>query len=338
MRLREPTIAVALASAATAAWADAPRLPASAAWRVEGSPLEITAGAGFGGAVSSLRWRGREFLDASDHGRLLQGALAFGSEGECLNPTLAGASRDPAGVSTSRLLALRLDGRSLESATRMAFWHHGGEVCQTARGPKARAANADPLSDVVYRQRMTPNFEGRSGAVLDEITLVAAAAHAPATVEALTAYTPAAFSVLYALAPDAGRFVRDDDLRTGPAERTTPLILALPDGSAALGVVSLDAAPHHYEGRYLGAVNKWNVVYAPQGPFTAGAHAYRCVWAIGTLAQVEATLTAVTAHDAPRAAPPLTLLALGAAFAGVLAVWRRRRSRSGLSPLGVRRP
>ena len=52
------------------------------------------------GAIDSLTWRGREFIDSHDHGRQLQSASNCDVDGtpfnETFNPTEAGCERDTA--------------------------------------------------------------------------------------------------------------------------------------------------------------------------------------------------------------------------------------------------
>jgi hypothetical protein len=99
-----------------------------------GSEIVITTTDRLAGAIHSLRWKGKEFIDSSDHGRQLQSAASFdcAREGEfwaeCYNPTEAGSRRDGAGnTTTSELLMLKAAGSTLETRTRMAFWLAPGE-------------------------------------------------------------------------------------------------------------------------------------------------------------------------------------------------------------------
>jgi hypothetical protein len=103
-------------------------------WDVDGEPLVLRSNAGFAGAVSSLRFRGVEHLDAADHGRLLQGAISFDAHGECLNPTQAGSSSDKPGRSTSRLLSASLGPTGYRTITRMAYWLRPRQSCGAIRG------------------------------------------------------------------------------------------------------------------------------------------------------------------------------------------------------------
>ncbi|MFM9061891.1 MAG: hypothetical protein ACKOOI_02475, partial [Pirellula sp.] len=70
--------------------------------QVEGDPLTITTTSRLAGAVHSIRWKGKEFIDSADHGRQLQSACSFDAMSdepfwaERYNPTEAGSRRDGA--------------------------------------------------------------------------------------------------------------------------------------------------------------------------------------------------------------------------------------------------
>ena len=73
------------------------------------SEIRITTTSRLAGAIHSLTWNGREFIDSFDHGRQLQSACSFNLgqkefHAECFNPTEAGSRSDGrGGISTSRL-------------------------------------------------------------------------------------------------------------------------------------------------------------------------------------------------------------------------------------------
>ena len=74
------------------------------------------------GAIHSLTWNGREFINSVDHGRQLQSAsnLDGGTPitAETFNPTEAGSRDDGAGEkSSSRLLHWRIEANALETTT-----------------------------------------------------------------------------------------------------------------------------------------------------------------------------------------------------------------------------
>jgi hypothetical protein len=273
--------------------------PLEFAWTVGSDPVRVRSESWFAGAVSSIRFREVEFINADDHGRLLQGAISFGGLGECLNPTQAGASRDRRGRTTSQLLWAGTDGGAYATATRMAFWRRPGEWCRPHEKPGRYAENTTAASDVVYAQRFTPGYRGHANAVEAQITFTTASEQPEATVEALTAYTPPSFDTFHVFR--GGRLVRDDTVARSPGEQPDPVVLSIRDGSSALGFLSLTQQPAPGYGRFrFENTNKINLVYRPAGPYRAGRHVYRMVWIIGTRAEVETTLRALAAPPGGR--------------------------------------
>ena len=311
---------------------------AGATWRIRGEPLQLQAGRGFAGAISSIRFRGREFIDAADHGRELQGAIQFGA-GECLNPTLAGASRDPPGLSSSQLLSVSASPLSYSAATRMAFWARPGDPCNLAPHVRGVALNQDGVSDLVYSQEMTPGFEGHANAVLVRIDIHSPRGRPPASVEALTGYMPRAFDSFSLYDVRSGRFRPEPALAQASGERDSPLVLSTSDGRAAMGVVGLWASGEpRYAGYHGPDVGKWSLVYHEEKPFGAGEHRYACVWVIGARPEVEATLADIIDRSRARTDLQEALMAgaatLALALGGALLVLReRRRRRRPLVPL-----
>src|SRR5271165_5163676 len=90
----------------------------------DASPVQICAYVRFSGAIGSLKWKGIEFINHSDHGRELQTAVAYDGLGEAENPTEAGAGSDRGDpMSSSLLLGMKaVGGSSLVTTTRMAYW------------------------------------------------------------------------------------------------------------------------------------------------------------------------------------------------------------------------
>jgi hypothetical protein len=96
---------------------------------VDGDPVTLRVSARFGGAVDSLRWRGREFLNIYDHGRQISYAWHLDDHGECLNPTEPGSAADGfAQSSTTEVLAICSDGPNrLSTRVLPAYWLGPGE-------------------------------------------------------------------------------------------------------------------------------------------------------------------------------------------------------------------
>lgn len=96
------------------------------------SDIVITTTQRLAGAIHSLKWNGKEFIDSHDHGRQLQSAANFdlGKKfiPEVFNPTEAGSRADATGNrSSSKLLHLAAKGNELLTTIQMAFWLKPGE-------------------------------------------------------------------------------------------------------------------------------------------------------------------------------------------------------------------
>jgi hypothetical protein len=189
------------------------------------------------GAIDSLTWDGKEFIDSADHGRQLQSAsnLDAGSpiSDETFNPTEAGSRADGAGPkSSSVLLSLRAEGALLETRTKMAFWLKPGE-----KSGRNAAKNTTVVSEHVLSKKVAIGYRGLPHVIeyVTTFTIPAGERHAQATFEALTGYMPAEFSRFLAYDPSTRQAAALGD---GPGEQPLPVILSTPSGGHAMGVFS----------------------------------------------------------------------------------------------------
>lgn len=264
-----------------------------------GSEIVITTTSRLAGAIHSLTWNGREFIDSLDHGRQLQSASNLDVDGslqnEAFNPTEAGAERDMDGpTSTSRLLWLSAAGRDLQTVTRMAFWLRPG---QSSGGHPAR--NTTALSNHLLQKHVRIGAPGLDHAIRYEVafTLPAGERHTRATFELVTGYMPAAFRSFHALQAD-GKLAA---LADGPGEQASPVVVSTADGGHAMGVWTAEVArttkkPATY-GRFWfedARVSKWNCVLRetaePDGLLPPGVYRYLIWVAVGTREHVREAL------------------------------------------------
>src|SRR5213592_332894 len=85
---------------------------------VFGFPLSVGTSNQFAGAVSSIKWGGKEYINNFDHGRQLQVNSQFFLRFCCYNPYEAGSFEDARGAtSTSKLLSITAGGNRLETMT-----------------------------------------------------------------------------------------------------------------------------------------------------------------------------------------------------------------------------
>ena len=264
-----------------------------------GSEIVITTTARLAGAIDSLIWNGREFINDHDHGRELQSACTFDhipltGNGEPYNPTEAGSRDDHLGTNTtSRLLELCAAGNHLRTKTRMAFWLAPGE-----RSKGLLARNTKLLSDFVLTKDVTIGF-GRWPQALDyrvTFTMPSGEQHASAQFEALTGYLPPEFNRFWEFDPQSGAL----NLLPGRHRYLkNPVVLATTDGKFAMGIFAVPQKPGVMTGPNYGYFNfveakvvKWNCVFniSGQQKVKTGDYSFRMLVPVGTLAQVEAML------------------------------------------------
>src|SRR3954471_13524323 len=89
---------------------------------VSASDISVSTSSKFAGAVSSIKWKGKEYINNWDHGRQLQTNMQFFERYCCYNPYEAGSFEDArSSTSTSKLLSLSASGNRLETTTQMAW-------------------------------------------------------------------------------------------------------------------------------------------------------------------------------------------------------------------------
>jgi hypothetical protein len=262
------------------------------------SEIVITTTRRLAGAIHSLTWDGREFINSTDHGRQLQSACSFDNtptaNAETFNPTEAGSRRDHIGpTSTSRVLELSAEGDRLRTRTQMAFWLAPGE-----RSDGQLARNTNPLSDYVLTKDVRIG-NGRWPQALDyrvTFTVPTNAQHTFAQFEALTGYLPPEFDTFWQFNPQTQKL---QPLPDGPGEINHPVVLATADGRHAMGIFAPPQAQPSTTGPTYGRwrfkaerVVKWNCVFRVRKAegLPTGDYSYRMLVPLGTRDDVEAML------------------------------------------------
>ena len=231
------------------------------------SEVVITTTSRLAGAIHSLTWNGQEFIDSADHGRQLQSASSFSSDGkhwaEAFNPTEAGSRDDGAGpTSTSRLLHSIATEHSFQTTTQMAFWLAPG---QKSEGHPA--INTTKLSNHLLTKRVQIGLPDLPHVIRYDVTFTVPISerHTFAQFEALTGYMPVAFRSFWTFRPETGELQPIDD---GPGEQPFPIVLSTESGSHAMGIYSPDQPSRGFENAGYGRwrfvrerVVKWNSVF-----------------------------------------------------------------------------
>lgn len=278
----------------------APPLLGDAVLRAEagGSTIVLTTTSRLAGAIHSLTWGGKEFIDSFDHGRQLQSAANFDCGkrllAETFNPTEAGSRADGTGPRTSsRLLALEAKGTELSTRVQMAFWLRPGE-----RSEGHRAYNDTVLSRHIVSKRVRLGFRDMPH-VLDyrvTFTVPEGERHTHAVFEAVTGYMPAEFETFWRFDP-RGKVLKPLD--DGPGEQADPVVLATKDGKHAMGVFSPEQPSPGFAGVGYGRfrfreakVVKWNCVFrvADGKGIRPGDYSYQTYVVVGTKETCEQAL------------------------------------------------
>jgi hypothetical protein len=280
-----------------------PRLPSGNAVirrRAGPSDIVITTTDRLAGAIHSLTWNGKEFIDSADHGRQLQSAASFDCAkpgefwAECFNPTEAGSRDDDAGqTSSSKLLRLKAQGAELETVTQMAFWLAPGETSSDRP-----ALNEAVLSRHLVKKYVRIGYGDLPHVIDYEVvfTVPPGERHTVAQFEALTGYMPPEFERFRKYDVRDGRL---DELDDGPGEQAWPVVFATRNGSHAMGVFSPDQPSRGYEeagyGRFrflAEKVVKWNCVFRSRDEkeVAPGDYRFRVFVAVGTLDDVRQSL------------------------------------------------
>lgn len=268
------------------------------------SEIVLTTTSRLAGAIHSLRWDNREFVDSFDHGRQLQSACSFGDgprgfHAEGYNPTEAGSRNDGRGdKSSSRLLKLLAEKNELETVTQMAFWLAPG---QTSEGKSAR--NDRVLSNHLLCKRVRIGVNNALANVIDyrvRFSIPEGERHRFAQFEAATCYMPADFSRFWRFASKSGELLTLDD---GPGEQPLPIVFATENGSHAMGIWSPDQPSKGFEkagyGRWRfkdAKVVKWNCVFRlmDANGVKPGDYSFQCYMAVGTIEDVRNAMRILT--------------------------------------------
>ncbi|MGB8167642.1 MAG: hypothetical protein WCF18_09125 [Chthoniobacteraceae bacterium] len=270
------------------------------------SEIVITATSRLAGAIHSLTWKGKEFIDSHDHGRQLQSAsnldLATPITNETFNPTEAGSERDGTGPrSSSRLLHSVVTENALQTTSQMAFWLAPGG--KSGANP---AKNTTVLSNHLLTKRVRIGYRDLSNVISYDVTfgLPVGERHTLAVFEALTGYMPPEFSRFLQFNLQSGELEPLDDTA---GEIPRPIVFATPEGTHAMGIYAPPQKAPKITGPTFGRfrftaekVVKWNCVFRLRDGdgIAPGDYRFRMLVVIGDLANVTDSLRALHAGAA----------------------------------------
>jgi hypothetical protein len=257
------------------------------------SQVVLQTEAKFGGAVTSLIFRGKEHIDRSDHGRLLQSASSFDGLGECYNPTEGGASRLSKNQEASVVKAASMEGNQLRTTAAMAFFLAPGRAYPKGCGSKKylkQAVNETETSNHILEKQLTVGIPNFPNVIEHKVIFQVPDNFSHGIFEASTGYLPKEFSDAVYYDPKQNKEVHSDKSQ---GEQALPVILFTADKRYAMGVYSPELPQKGLKVGYGRSTfpggNKWNCVFR-ENKVKPGPYEYRCMVVLGTLEEVEDTM------------------------------------------------
>jgi len=107
------------------------------------------------GAIDSLVWKNKEFINNWDHGRQLQMAITVQNYGECWNPTEAGGRSDYIGTETKSMLTeISVSENILQTSVLPAYWVRGDDTTSIPSGTQCQAGQPSYNSEDTHQYEM----------------------------------------------------------------------------------------------------------------------------------------------------------------------------------------
>jgi alpha-tubulin suppressor-like RCC1 family protein len=228
--------------------------------------LSLSTSTQFAGSVTSIKFRGKEFINNWDRGRQLQQNLQFFNRFECYNPYEAGSLYDSLDKPTSsKLLSLSANGNTLTSSTQMAWYLHQRESQDVRDGcgdPSLWISPVPPytgpLSDYRVTKRVTIGYAGIPN-VIEYITDFFIPEPVQKGINNITAVLNYDFSSVWSY-DVVSKDYRSIRALAGEDDRIK--VVATPDGNYAFGFYSPELLQPY---RNIGQADFWRVV--PPDPF-----------------------------------------------------------------------
>ena len=263
-----------------------------------GSTITVKTSSKFSGAVNSLVFRGMEFIDTTDHGRLLQSAVSFNGLGECYNQTEGGYARDSKVEESSKLLSTTKIGNKLWTFSYMGYWlepNYYYENGCNGDASKVYSENKTIRSNILLEKQIVVGLTNFPNVIVHNVTYHVPEAYESAVFEASTIYATRKFtkSIYYNLT------TRESvDPNGVQGEQQHPEILYSGDEKNAIGIYS-PHLPQNYYGDLVGygwfgdsslfGFNKANCVFRSEN-VKPNSYKFQCMYAVGTLKEVKETL------------------------------------------------
>jgi alpha-tubulin suppressor-like RCC1 family protein len=133
---------------------------------VFGDTLTIRTSSAFAGAISSMRWRNKEFVNTWDHGREFTTAFSAFNRFECYNAYETGSlADDQKPTSSAKLLSLSVSGNTLDTNCQMCWYTNShaaspGDHCGDPANWLPCPQYNGPLSDYLIHKNVKIGYAG----------------------------------------------------------------------------------------------------------------------------------------------------------------------------------
>jgi hypothetical protein len=248
----------------------------------DASPVQVCAYVRHAGAVGSLKWKGIEFINRSDHGRELQSAVSYDGLGEADNPTEAG-SQDDGGqpISSSLFFGIKSAGANLATKARMAFW---------------KPFRGQTISTTFLAKDVTVGWQGFPNVVKYDVSIRVGEAHSRIGFEALTGYMPPSFDQFYTYRAKHLTPLASPSGDLAMAHQPLPIIVVDRKRGVAMGIWSAQPPRFYASGVFTSQrVAKWSVFFDETPAPAPATYAHEILLAVGKLTDVERAMDAMHA-------------------------------------------
>ncbi len=265
---------------------------------VNGESLTLKISARFGGAIDSLTWNGKEFVNAFDHGRQIQYAWQVNGQGECLNPTEGGSMADArSSTSTSRLLSVCSAAANILSTTSLpAYWTAPDEQGGICPEGIEKGVNTSLVSDSVLHKTVEIGYAGLENVIRMTANIIVPDGAKALSLEIPTGYLTYEFNQYWFFDPSSGELSAAESAGDSfpfsfVSASGLPPILSTPDGEYAMGAYTTEQVTQYsilgYENPdSANSTNKWSIGRVEQ-PLMPQVYTYESFVIVGTLAQVQ---------------------------------------------------
>ena len=218
-------------------------------------PITITTTDRLAGAIDSLKYDGKEFVNSYDHGRQIQYAMQTG-QGECYNPTEAGSYNDDIGQNTTSILKnlTKPNTATLQTENSPAFWLAPDSLvsifCTTGQTKSTNTALTSPHT--MYKQ-IQIGHSNMSNVIKMDLTVDIKSPSDTLLVEIPAIYLDSSFSKLQRYDPKTDKLttvvedpIYKKNIFSYAKSETTPVLLSTPDGKHAMANYSPSASKNRH--------------------------------------------------------------------------------------------